>query len=74
LDYARDGFALLGAVYAPGQPGWLRELPAVNTLRLVLLQNYTRTVSGRREVVKRREKSEDGGDGLPPGEDRIASP
>jgi Glu-tRNA(Gln) amidotransferase subunit E-like FAD-binding protein len=21
LDYARDGFALLGAVYAPGQPG-----------------------------------------------------
>jgi hypothetical protein len=25
-------------------------------------------------VVKRREKSEDGGDGLPPGEDRIASP
>jgi len=74
LDYARDGFALLGAVYAPGQPGWLRELPAVQTLRLVLLQNYTRTVRGGREVVKRREKTEDGGDGLPPGEDRIASP
>jgi len=74
LDYARDGFALLGAVYAPGQPGWLRELPAVQTLRLVLLQNYTRTASGGREVVKRREKNEDGGDGLPPGEDRIASP
>jgi transposase len=74
LDYARDGFALLGAVYAPGQPAWLRELPAVQTLRTVLVQNYTRTVSGTRQVVKRREKSEDGGDGLPPGEDRIASP
>jgi hypothetical protein len=74
LDYARDGYALLGAVYDPRSPAWLRELPAVQTLRTVLIQNYTRTVSGEREVVKRREKQEDGGDGLPPGEIRIASP
>jgi transposase len=40
LDYARDGFALLSAVYAPGQPAWLRELPAVQVLRQVLVQNY----------------------------------
>ena len=74
LDYARDGYALLGAVYDPRSPSWLRELPAVQTLRIVLLQNYTRTVTGGREVVKRREKQSEGGDGLPPGEIRIASP
>jgi hypothetical protein len=45
LDYARDGFALLEAVYAPGRPAWLREPPAVQVLRTVLLQNYTRTTA-----------------------------
>jgi hypothetical protein len=46
----------------------------VETLRLVLLQNYTRTVhSDGREVIKRREKAPEG-DGLPPGHMRIASP
>ncbi|MGH3292140.1 MAG: IS1182 family transposase [Trebonia sp.] len=74
VTYAKDGFALLEAVGHPGSPAWLRELPAVETLRLVLLQNYTRTVhSGGREVVRRREKAPDG-DGLPPGHRRIASP
>ena len=75
LDYARDGFALVSAVYAPGQPTWLRELPAVQVLRTVLLQNYTRTTSrGGREVIKRREKEADGGDGLPPASMRLTSP
>ena len=74
IAYGRDGFALLEAVGDPASPAWLRELPAVETLRLVLLQNYTRTVhSGGREVVKRREKAPEG-DGLPPGHRRIASP
>ncbi|MFF3160081.1 transposase [Streptomyces sp. NPDC057910] len=40
----------------------------------MLIQNDTRTVAGGREVVKRREKQDDGGDGLPPGETRTASP
>jgi hypothetical protein len=72
--YARDGFALLEAAGDPASPAWLRELPAVETLRPVLLQNYTRTVhSGGREVIKRREKAPEG-DGLPPGHRRIASP
>ena len=58
VTYARDRFALLEAVGHPASPAWLRELPAVETLRLVLLQNYTRTVhSGGREVIKRREKA-----------------
>jgi hypothetical protein len=68
LDYARDGFALLGALYAPGQPMWLRELPAVQALRTVLLQNYTRiTGRGGREVIKRREKTDEGGTATEPG-------
>ena len=35
-----DGLRLLRAVYDPGAPVWLREMPAVATLRLVWLQNY----------------------------------
>ncbi|WP_241787809.1 transposase [Streptomyces sp. PRh5] len=66
VDFARDGFALLGAVYHSGSPVWLREVPAVQVLRCVLLQNYTRTTTrGGREVVKRREKTDEGGDGRP---------
>jgi transposase len=74
IAYARDGYALLEAVYAESSPAWLRELPAVNVLRRVLVQNYTRTITGNgREVIKRREKEPEG-DGLPPGHARIASP
>jgi len=70
--YGRGGFALLAAVYAPDAPGWLRELPAVEALRVVLLQNYTRAVTDHgREVVRRREAEVDG---LPPGRCRLTSP
>src|ERR1039457_3022269 len=73
ITYARDGYALLEAVYDSAAPAWLRELPAVDVLRRVLVQNYTRTITGGREVIKRREKEPEG-DGLPPGHIRIASP
>ena len=74
IAYARDGYALLEAVYDSSSPGWLRELPAVDVLRRVLLQNYTRTITADgREVIRRREKEPEG-DGLPPGHTRIASP
>ena len=74
IAYARDGYALLEAVYDESSPAWLRELPAVDVLRWVLVQNYTRTITGNgREVIKRREKEPEG-DGLPPGHARIASP
>ena len=74
IAYARDGYALPEAVYEESSPAWLREVPAARTLRVVLLQNYTRTVtSGGREVIRRREKEPEG-DGLPPGHRRIASP
>src|SRR6266849_3615040 len=73
IAYAKDGYALVEAVYHSAAPAWLREIPAVGTLRRVLLQNYTRTITGGKEVIKRREKEPDG-DGLPPGHTRIASP
>src|SRR6266853_1382810 len=74
IAYARDGYALLEAVYDRSSPAWLRELPAVDVLRRVLLQNYTRTITGDgREVIRRREKEPEG-DGLPHGHTRIASP
>jgi hypothetical protein len=60
LAYGKDGFALLQAVYAPDAPAWLAEIPAVQVLRVALLQSYTRTVTGGREVVKRRQAEVDG--------------
>jgi hypothetical protein len=75
VDVARDGFALVSAVYHPSCPVWLRELPAVQVLRTVLLQNYTRTTADNgREVVKRRQKADEGGDGRPPGHLRLSWP
>jgi hypothetical protein len=70
--YGRDGFALLTAVYGPTAPVWVAHLPAVEVLRMVLLQNYVITSDRQgREVVKRREADVDG---LPPGRCRITSP
>jgi transposase len=40
--FGADGFALLAAVEAPTAPAWLRELPAVVTLRTVWEQQYER--------------------------------
>jgi hypothetical protein len=71
---ARDGYTLLEAVGDSTSPAWLRELPAVGVLHRVLVQNYTRIITGNgKEVIKRREKEPEG-DGLPPGHIRIASP
>ena len=68
IAYARDGYALLEATYDPSSPGWLREIPAVDVLRRVLVQNYTRVISADgKEVVRRREKEPEG-DGSRPAE------
>jgi transposase len=70
--YGTDAVALLGAVYSPAAPAWLRELPAVEVLRVVLVQNYTITTGADgMEVVTRREADTDG---LPPGRARLSSP
>jgi transposase len=68
-QYGRDGYHLLEAAWAPGAPGWLRELPAVETLRRVWVQQYTRGQDG---TVTRREAGFELG--LPPGRSRITSP
>jgi len=68
---ARDGYALVEAVCHPSSPPWLRELPAVDVPRRVLVQNYTRTIiADRQEVITRRESKPDG-DGLPPRHGRL---
>jgi transposase len=45
-DYAvvigKDGAALLDAIYAAEAPGWLAEIPAVEILRRVWVQNFYR--------------------------------
>jgi transposase len=42
-----DGHELLDAVYSADAPGWLREVPAVETLRRVWLQNFFYDRGGR---------------------------
>jgi transposase len=43
-----DGFALLDAVHAADTPGWLRQVPAVQTLRAIWIQQYYRDQQGLR--------------------------
>jgi len=71
LAYARDGYALVQACYRADAPAWLCEVEAVGVLRVVLLQNYTRTVTEAGTEVARREAERDG---LPPGRFRLTSP
>ena len=71
LAYARDGYALVEACYRADAPAWAREVEAVGVLRVVLLQNYTRTVTEAGTEVTRRDAERDG---LPPGRFRLSSP
>jgi transposase len=72
VDYARDGVALLRAVWEPASPSWLARLPAVGVLQRVLIQNVVvDTDRDGREVIRLREADTDG---LPPGRCRIVSP
>jgi transposase len=71
VQYGKDGYHLLEAVRAPGAPGWLAELPAVQALRAVWVQQYYRVIDEHGEKVVRREASEHG---IPPGRARIVSP
>ena len=71
VQYGRDGYWLLEQVQGPGAPGWLAELPAVQVLRRIWIQQYYREAGQDGEKVIRREEREHG---LPPGKDRLASP
>jgi transposase len=70
-QYGRDGCHLLEAVYAPAAPGWLRELPAVQALRVIWVQQYYRSSDEHGEKVIRREASKHG---VPPGRLKLVSP
>ena len=70
VQYGQDGYRLLAAAHGGGAPGWLRELPAVQTLRVIWVQQYYRESSGHGEKVIRREAEQ----GLPPGKQRLVSP
>ena len=73
--YGSDALVLLRAVDHTGDtaaPPWLAELPAVDVLRRVLVQNYVITTNtAGREVIRAREADTDG---LPPGRARLSSP
>jgi hypothetical protein len=71
VRYGRDGYFLLQAVRQPGAPGWARDLPAVQVLRRVWIQQYYRVITERGEKAERREHDQHG---LPPGRARIISP
>jgi transposase len=70
--YGADAVTLLRAAFAPEAPVWLADIAAVQTLRVMLVQNYLITTDSRgREVIRRREADTDG---LPPAKYRITSP
>jgi hypothetical protein len=71
--YGKDGYWLLEQATGPGAPAWLQELPAVQALRRIWIQQFYWEVTGSRQEVRRREKLP-GGDGLPPGRDCLISP
>jgi transposase len=75
VEYARDGHALAAACHEDAAPPWARELPAVQALRTVLLQNFTVAQDAQgREVIRRREPESAGGDGVPPAHVKLSSP
>jgi transposase len=69
-QYGRDGYRLLEAVTAAAAPGWLRQLPALDALRRIWIQQYYRRIDESGERVIRREAEH----GLPPGRRTLRSP
>ena len=63
---AADGLFLLRAVFSATAPAWLRNIPAINTLWRVWLQNFTWTEKG---TLRFRSNEE-----IPPGRMFIGSP
>jgi len=70
VQYGRDGYHLLRQVHAPGAPGWLRDLPAVQALRRVWIQQFCLDAgAGGEKVIWRGDEQ-----GLPPARSRLVSP
>jgi transposase len=63
----RDGHHVLDAIYTDAASKWLRQVPAVETLRQVWVQQYYKTTKGLRWRIAQEH-------GLPPSSTRIHSP
>ena len=61
-----DGYILLENIYSPDSPSWLQELPALDVLRRVWLQQYYAVDN---QVHWRTEK-----EGIPPSRLFLSSP
>ena len=70
-QYARDGYHLLEQAYSGAAPAAARDLPAVQALRLLLLELYYRETGPGGEMVIWREDDQHG---LPPGRTRLSPP
>ena len=68
VRYGRDGYLLLRQVHGPGAPGWLRDLPAVQALRRIWIQQFCLRASGEKVIWRGDEQ------GLPPARSRLVSP
>jgi transposase len=73
LQYARDGYHLLDQIHAPTALGWLKDIPAVEGLRRIWVQQFSRQIDGDRQEVRRRRPAPEG-DGMPPARDLLLSP
>jgi transposase len=69
VQIGTDGFRILKAVTDRRAPQWLREVPAVDVLRRVWIQQYTVGGTGREVIWRDAEQH-----GFPPGSTRIISP
>jgi transposase len=69
VQVGRDGYRLLKAVADRRAPDWLCEVPAVDVLRQVWIQQYTFGESGRGVIWRDADLH-----GVPPGRTRIISP
>ena len=71
VRYGRDGYLLLRRVYGQDAPGWLRDLPAVQALRRIWIQQFYLDDGGAggEKVIWRGD-----GQGLPPARSRLACP
>jgi transposase len=70
VRYGRDGYHLLRAVHGPGAPGWLRDLPSVQALRRIWIQQFCLDAdAGGEKVIWRGDEQ-----GLPPARSRLVSP
>ena len=67
VRYGQDGYHLLRQVHGPGAPGWLRDLPAVQALRRIWIQQFC--LDGGEKVIWRGDEQ-----GLPPARSRLVSP